>query len=98
MSEVEWIRHYHPGSDILRYEASYVNGLHHGVEKSYYKDGTLLHESLWVNGQLHGMEREFYCQGLLKNKALWIRGYRRNDLLGDEHRLIRLVLLGEQSE
>jgi len=79
----------------LSWKTPYINDREHGVEKGYYVDGTLNWTVSYVNGERHGIERH-YDACLLKQETLWIRGEERDDLKGDEHRLTRLMLLGEQ--
>lgn len=95
MSEVKWIRLYR-GNGILYWETPYVNDQPHGVEKKYYKDGTLEWEVSFINGQPHGIQRRYHRDGTLRDETLWIRDKQRDDLLGDENRLLRLTLLGEE--
>jgi len=81
----------------LYWETPYANGHQHGIEKWYSSDGELYHENPFVNGRLHGVERWYNKDSTTEEKALWIRDRQRNDLLGDEHKLARLMLLGEES-
>jgi len=95
MSEVEW-RRLHKSSGMLYWETPFVNGRPHGIEKKYYKNGILQWEISFINGQLHGVSKTYHRDGTLQEESLWIRDKKRNDLLEDEHRLERLILLGEQ--
>ena len=95
MSEVEWKREYHRDGTLQR-ETPYVNDQEHGVEKGYYSNGMLEWEQSYIDGQPHGAEKYYHNNGVLRYEALWVRGKQRNDLLGDKHRLKRLMLLGEQ--
>lgn len=95
MSEVVWERKYYKNGQLY-HEDPYVNGFNHGIEKYYYDDGQLELEIPLVNNKRHGITKWYYKNGVLREVDLWIKGRVRNDLLGDEHRLTRLVLLGEQ--
>jgi len=95
MSEVEWTKEYYKDG-TLHCETPHVNSKAHGVAEWYYKDGALEWETPYTNGQRHGVEKWYYEDGTLHCEFLWIKGEERNDLKGDEHRLTRLMLLGEQ--
>ena len=95
MSEVEWTKEYYKDG-TLHCETPHVNGKLHGVEKKYYGNGILHWETPYVNGQLHGVEKYYHRNGILFHEDLWIRGKMRNSLLRKEHRLERLMLLGEE--
>jgi len=95
MSEVEWKKEYYKDG-LLLCETPYINGQVHGVEKWYYNNGQLQWEDPYVNGLNHGVEKTYNKDGTLKEENLWINDERRNDLLGDEHKLARLMLLGEE--
>jgi len=97
MSEVVWKKTYFEGGQ-LNHKTPYVNNRRHGVEKRYCKSGRLRWESPYANGRLHGIERLYYNNGQLDCEFLWIRGQLRDDLLGEEHRLTRLMLFGEQKD
>jgi len=102
VSEVEWEKEYYEDddgvSDTLCWEAQFLNHQQHGVEKWYHIDGTLRYEIFFDSGQRHGISKGYNKDGTLRETTLWIRGVIRNDLLGDKHRLERLMLLGEQVE
>jgi len=95
MSEVEWKRGYYD-SGQLHYEIPYINHKRSGIRKSYHDNGHLRCEFPYVNDHLHGIARWYHNNGWLDKETLWINGEERNDLLGDEHRLARLILLGEE--
>jgi len=97
MNEVVWNRKNHDNGQ-LEYEIPYVNGKRHGVAKYYHTNGKFEHKIPWINGRLHGIKKIYYRDGTLRSEALWIRDNERNDLLGDEHRLERLMLLGGEYE
>jgi len=93
LSKVEWI-YYNDGT--VNWETPFVNGQVHGITKCHYKNGTVEYKTPFVNGRQHGVQEHYDEEGVLKSKILWIEGKIRNDLLGDKHRLERLMLLGEQ--
>jgi len=95
MSEVEWKKQYHSCGQEYRL-IPYVNGKRHGIEKGYRTNGTLDYEDPYVNGVNHGIEKWYHEDGTLRRETIWLRGRPRPDLLGDEYRLTRLVLFGEE--
>jgi len=95
VSEVVWEKH-HDAKGQLMYETPFVNGKAHGIQKGYWSDGQLCWEDPFVNNQQHGISRWYNRDGTLRSETLWIRDKHRNDLLGDEHKLARLILLGEE--
>jgi len=97
MSKVEWMRLRY-ANDQLHRETPYLNQQEHGVEKWYYEDGQLSSETRWVNGKRHGVDKMYCIDGQLLRETLWIRGIQRDDLLGDKHKLTRLVLLGDDRD
>jgi len=80
----------------LQCEIPHVNGLIYGVRKMYHEDGQLSRETPYVNHRRHGIENQYNYNGTLKEQYLYINDKIRNDLLGDEHRLTRLTLLGSE--
>jgi len=88
----------------LHWEIFFFNGQAHGTAKWYYEGGmsqnghgkVLYYEVPYLNGQQHGIQKGYHEDGILQYEILWIRGEERSDLLGDKHRLERLMLLGEQ--
>jgi len=93
MGKIVWKKTYYNDGQ-LDHKIPYLNGRRHGLEVWYYPNGELKCEIPWVNGQLHGVEK-LYCDRL-QYEIIWVRGQQRDDLLGDEHRLTRLMLLGDE--
>jgi len=92
MSEVEWKRVYYI-NDQLWSETPHVNGQAHGVAKFYHDDGVMFSEITYVNGQRHGVEKTYWPDGKIE-RHLYIHGINKDNLLEEEHRLERLILLG----
>jgi len=97
MSKVEWERTYYNDDSTLYKETPLVNGQIHGVLKYYYRNGQCNFKIPYANGLLHGVESIYRWNGALKEQRIWVNGSLRNDLLGDEHRLKRLILLGGEA-
>jgi len=95
MSEVAWETGYWYNGH-LHYNVPYINGQQHGIAKWYHDNGLLYMEASYVNGRCHGVQRFYNEDGQLRSEIPWVNGEERNDLLGDEHKLLRLMLLGEQ--
>jgi len=93
MSEVEWMREYWDNG-TLYCEVPYINGHKHGVARWYFSSGALEQEISYSNDKAHGIQRWYYENGEIRLENLKIKGKKRNDLLGDKHRLMRLMLLG----
>jgi len=93
MSEVEWNKAYWDDGQIPKWEIPSINGMKHGVVVYYRRDGLINWKISFANGVQHGIER-YYNNGIFEWENLWINGEVRNDLLGEEHRLERLMLLG----
>jgi len=96
MDEVEWYKSYWTNGQLYN-ESPFVNKKRHGKAKWYYEDGQLAHEIPHIDGQIHGVTSRYNRDGTLGEQNIWINGEIRNDLLGDEHRLTRLALLGSET-
>jgi len=69
--------------------------------KRYYTNGQLKCKISWINGKRHGTEKWYHetkkwyhKNHKLESETLWINGEKRDDLLGNKHKLTRLMLLG----
>ena len=57
-----------------------LNGKKHGIDKTYYEDGTLEKEKSWKNGKEDGLIRWFGKSGQLEEEANWKDGKKTSDL------------------
>jgi len=80
----------------LRFLIPWVNGELHGEDRGYYRNGQLRYKTPHIHDCRHGIEKWYSREGVLRSETLWIRDEERNDLLGDEHKFARLILLGEE--
>jgi len=65
--------------------------------RNHYCTGQLYCEIPFVNGQLHGVARGYNEDGTLRYEVPYVNGQSREDLLKEENRLLRLVLLGHMT-
>ena len=69
-----WIS-YHKGMLDLKIISSIKNykaGKKHGLDKSFYNDGSIMSELYWKNGIRHGIWKRYHKNGQLKMKQIWI--------------------------
>jgi antitoxin component YwqK of YwqJK toxin-antitoxin module len=67
----------------------------HGIERLYHpQNGKLQHEVSYQDGLRHGMAKRYNEEGDLIEITAWVHGVERPELLEEEHRLERIVLLG----
>lgn len=59
--------------DVLD-EKQYLNGLRHGIQKTYYQTGQLKEATIFTNGQENGRRIEYYCCGAKKMNANYSYG------------------------
>ena len=71
----QYKRLYWPNGKML-YEASYVGGILHGIEKRYYQNGQLNWEFPFVNGKLHGVAKWYFETGQLRAVVPYVNGKR----------------------
>ena len=68
-----WIS-YHKGMRDLKIISSIQNykaGKRHGLDKSFYNDGSIMSELYWKNGISHGIWKSYHKNGQLKMKQIW---------------------------
>jgi len=91
----EWVEeHYDNGQ--LCFRCLYVNRVRQGTTRWYHPCGSLSQITTWINGELHGMDIIYSEEGVILGEILWYRGVVRNDLLGEDNKLARLMLFGEE--
>ena len=81
----------------LCYKVPVINGQQHGLCEGYYNDGKLSCRVSYVNGQHHGLYESYYEDGKLEYKTYYVNGEERDDLLGDDKKLERLVIFGKEA-
>lgn len=59
-------RGYDEATGKVDWEGEYVNGVHHGLERTYYENGSLKSEGSRVNGKKHGEEKVYDESGRLR--------------------------------
>lgn len=57
-----------------RKERSYTNGVLHGIQKEFYKNGNLQKVSMYTNGELNGRMIEYYPCGAKRLNANYSEG------------------------
>lgn len=94
-SKEDGVRKKYYDSGVLECETPYVNSKVHGIEKLYYESGELEWETPYVNGKRHGTHKAYYKSGELEYATPYVNDEIREDLLLEENRLLRLILIGE---
>jgi antitoxin component YwqK of YwqJK toxin-antitoxin module len=65
-----------------------------GVRRKYYDNGQLAYEFSIQNKHRHGIYRWYESNGTLRCETIYVYGEERPELLEEEHKLERVLLLG----
>ncbi|MBG7631263.1 MAG: hypothetical protein IZT56_12645, partial [Bacteroidetes bacterium] len=69
----KWLFYYKEGKTIIS-EENYINGLLHGVSKTYYKDGKTTEILFYKEGKLNGNIQRFSDEGVLLDDLNYTNG------------------------
>ena len=69
----KWVFYHKEGKTIIS-EENYINGLLHGVSKTYYKDGKTTEMLFYKEGKLNGNIQRFSDEGVLLDDLNYIDG------------------------
>ncbi|MBO6575060.1 MAG: hypothetical protein JJ896_06585 [Rhodothermales bacterium] len=67
--------HYHPDGAVSS-RSAYVEGLRHGLDRDWDRNGHLRGERMWANDRRHGTDRVFDHNGKLLLETTWVDGAR----------------------
>lgn len=78
----------------LWHSCLYINGKKNGLCQDFYNNGKLGFSCPYINGKEHGLYQCFRENGKLEYSSLYVNGVEREDLIGEDMALARLVILG----
>lgn len=87
---------YHENGNISL-DASYLDGLAHGIQVKYFDSGTRALEAIFNGGVLEGTKTRWWENGTLREEQYWNNGkYAGRKLWDDTGRLLREELVKQQ--
>ncbi len=74
-------RGYDESTGKVFWEGEFVNGVHHGLERTYYDDGSLKTEGMRMNGKKNGVEKLYDESGRLRRITHYMDGKKDGEIV-----------------